>query len=79
MDAGTGEVLVDSLGRRSFVTSIAYGPSVGKNIALGYLPREYCEVGRELLMEYFLEQFPIKVEAVGYRPLYDPENTKPKS
>ncbi len=30
-------------------------------------------------MEYFHEQYPIKVEAVGYRALYDPENTKPKS
>ena len=23
--------------------------------------------------------YPIKVEAVGYKPLYDPENLKPKS
>jgi glycine cleavage system aminomethyltransferase T/glycine/D-amino acid oxidase-like deaminating enzyme len=75
----TGEVLVDSLGRRSYVTSIAYGPSLGKNIALGYLPYEYCEVGRELLLEYFHEQYPIEVEAVGYRPLYDPENARPRS
>jgi glycine cleavage system aminomethyltransferase T/glycine/D-amino acid oxidase-like deaminating enzyme len=79
MDAATGEVLIDSLGRRSYITSIAYGPSIGKNIALGYLPYEYCQEGRELLMEYFHEQYPIKVEAVGYRPLYDPKNTRPKS
>jgi glycine cleavage system aminomethyltransferase T/glycine/D-amino acid oxidase-like deaminating enzyme len=79
LDRQSGEVLVDSLGRRSFVTSIAYGPSIGKNIALGYLPHEYCEVGRELLLEYFHEQYPIKVEAVGYRPLYDPENARPRS
>jgi glycine cleavage system aminomethyltransferase T/glycine/D-amino acid oxidase-like deaminating enzyme len=79
LDPETGEVLVDSLGRRSYVTSIAYGPSLGKNIALGYLPYEYCEVGRELLLEYFHEQDPIEVEAVGYRPLYDPENARPRS
>jgi glycine cleavage system aminomethyltransferase T/glycine/D-amino acid oxidase-like deaminating enzyme len=79
MDRDTGEVLIDSVGRRSYVTSVAYGPSIGKNIALGYLPREYCQEGRELLMEYFHEQYPIKVEAVGYRPLYDPENAKPKT
>ena len=79
MDTATGEVLIDSLGRRSYITSIAYGPSIGKNIALGYLPYEYCQEGRELLMEYFHEQYPIKVEAVGYRPLYDPKNTRPKS
>ena len=40
MDPETGETLVDSEGRRSFTTSIAYGPTIGKNIALGYLPHE---------------------------------------
>ena len=79
MDPETGDVLIDSLGRRSYVTSIAYGPTLGKNIALGYLPYEYCQEGRLLSMEYFHEQFPIKVEAVGYKPLYDPGNLKPKS
>ncbi len=79
LDRESREVLVDSVGRRSYVTSVAFGPSIGKNIALGYLPQEYCEVGRELLVEYFHEQYPVKVEAVGYRPLYDPENLKPKS
>ena len=79
MDPETGEVLIDSLGRRSYITSIAYGPTLGKNIALGYLPYECCQKGRELVMEYFHEHYPIKVEAVGYKPLYDPENLKPKS
>lgn len=76
LDPETGEVLVDELGRRSYITSIAYGPSIGKNIALGYLPRKYAEEGRELVMEYFHEQYPIRVEAVGYRPLYDPDNSR---
>ncbi len=79
MDPETGEVPIDSVGRRSYITSIAYGPTLGKNIALGYLPYEYCQEGRELQMEYFHEQYPLKVEAVGYKPLYDPENLKPKS
>ncbi len=79
LDPETNEVLVDGLGRRSYITSIAYGPSVGKNIALGYLPREYAEKGRELMMEYFEESFPIKVEAVGCRGLYDPANELPKT
>jgi glycine cleavage system aminomethyltransferase T len=35
MDPETGETLVDELGRRSYTTSIAYGPTIGKNIALG--------------------------------------------
>jgi len=32
MDPETGETLIDALGRRSCTTSIAYGPSIGKNI-----------------------------------------------
>ncbi len=79
MDPETGETLIDSKGRRSYTTSIVYGPSIGKNIAMGYLPYDYCQEGRELLMEYFGEQYRVVVEGVGYRPLYDPENLKPRS
>jgi len=79
MDPKSGEVLVDDLGRRSYITSIAYGPSIGKNIALAYLPHTYCEEGRELQMDYFHETYPLKVAAVGYKPLYDPKNERPKS
>ncbi|MGI9315686.1 MAG: FAD-dependent oxidoreductase [bacterium] len=79
LDPDTNEVLVDALGRRSYITSIAYGPSVGKNIALGYLPKEYAEEGRELVMEYFNEPFTIRVEAVGCKGLYDPANSLPKT
>ena len=75
----SGEVLVDSQGRRSYTTSIAFGPTLGKNIALGYLPAEYAEVGTELSVEYFAETFPVRVESVGYTPLFDPENSRPKS
>jgi glycine cleavage system aminomethyltransferase T len=79
MDAATGETIVDEIGRRSYTTSMAYGPSIGKNIALGYLPYAHCEVGKEFLMEYLGEQYPLKLESVGYKPLYDPQNLKPKS
>ncbi|HKJ94732.1 MAG TPA: FAD-dependent oxidoreductase [Gammaproteobacteria bacterium] len=79
MDPQTGNTLIDSEGRRSYTTSIAFGPSVGKNIMLGYLPYEYCQEGLELLTEYFNEPYRIKVESVGYRPLYDPKNERPKS
>ncbi len=79
VDPATGEVLIDSLGRRSYTTSVAFGPTIGKNIALAYLPQEYCEVGRKLNVEYFAESFPVEVAAVGYKPLYDPENLKPRS
>ncbi len=79
MDPETGETLVDELGRRSFTSSVAYGPTIGKNIALAYLPWAYCQEGRRLTVEYFGETYPVEVAAVGYKPLYDPENLKPRS
>ncbi len=79
IDPATGETLVDELGRRSFTTSIAYGPSVGRNIALAYLPWSYAQVGRKLTVEYFGESYPVEVAGVGYKPLYDPENLKPRT
>lgn len=79
MDPATGEVLVDELGRRSYTTSIAFGPTIGKNIALAYLPWSYCQEGRKLNVMYFGEIYPVEVAGVGYKPLYDPENLKPRS
>jgi glycine cleavage system aminomethyltransferase T len=71
--------LIDGQGRRSYTTSIAFGPTIGKNIALAYLPHAYCQVGRELQVQYFDDVYPVKVEAVGYGALYDPQNVKPRS
>jgi glycine cleavage system aminomethyltransferase T/glycine/D-amino acid oxidase-like deaminating enzyme len=79
VDPATGEVLIDDLGRRSYTTSVAYGPTIGKNIALAYLPWAYCQVGRKLNVEYFGETYPVEVTGIGYKPLYDPENLKPRS
>jgi glycine cleavage system aminomethyltransferase T len=79
MDPATGETLVDELDRRSFTTSVAYGPTLGKNIALAYLPWAYCQEGRKLAVEYFGETYPVEVAGVGYKPLYDPQNLKPRS
>jgi glycine cleavage system aminomethyltransferase T/glycine/D-amino acid oxidase-like deaminating enzyme len=79
MDPETGETLVDELGRRSYTTSIAYGPTIGRNIALAYLPWAYCQEGRKLAVQYFDETYPVEVAAVGYKPLYDSGNLKPRS
>ncbi|MET1415294.1 FAD-dependent oxidoreductase [Roseibium sp. HPY-6] len=79
MDPDTGKTLVDGLGRISYTTSVAYGPTIGKNIALAYLPEDYCQVGRKLNVEYMSETYPVEVAGVGYQPLYDPENLKPRS
>ena len=79
IDPETGETLIDSEGRRSYTSSIEFGPSIGKNIALAYLPHDYCQEGRILNMDYMTETFKMKVAAVGYGALYDPENVKPRS
>ena len=79
MDPDTGAVLVDELGRRSYTTSIAFGPTTAKNIALAYLPWAYAQEGRKLNVEYFAETYPVVVAGVGYKPLYDPENLKPRT
>lgn len=79
LDPATNDVLVDSEGRRSYNTSAAFGPSVGKMLLLGYIPAEYAEEGRELVLEYFSEHFPIRIEAVGYRSLYDPGAARMRS
>ncbi|VDC20439.1 GcvT family protein [Pseudogemmobacter humi] len=78
-DPETGETLVDELGRRSWTSSIVFGPTIGKNIALAYLPWSHCQEGRRLQVEYMGETFPAEVAGVGYKPLYDPENLKPRS
>jgi glycine cleavage system aminomethyltransferase T/glycine/D-amino acid oxidase-like deaminating enzyme len=79
LDKDSGEVLVDSEGRRSFTTSIVYGPSLGVNILLAYIPAEQAEVGKEFTLEYFCEHYAVRLEAVGYRPLLDPDNERQKS
>ncbi len=79
MDKASGETIVDELGRRSFTTSIAYGPTIGKNIALGYLPTGLAVKGNRFDIDYMGEILPVEVAGVGYEPLYDPENIKPRS
>ena len=79
LDPVTGEGIVDTLGRRSFTTSMAYGPTIGKNIMLAYLPHDKAVEGNMFEIEYFDERYPVRVAGVGYKPLYDPENLKPRS
>lgn len=74
-----GEVIVDEEGRESYVTSAGTGPSVGKHLLMAYLPPEYAEEGQSLQVEYMGEQYPVTVEVVGSRPLFDPENERIRS
>jgi glycine cleavage system aminomethyltransferase T len=73
-----GAPIVDAENRRSYATSAGDGPSIGKFILMAYLPPDQATVGNRLKVEYFTEQFPVTVAAVGPTPLFDPENTRMK-
>src|SRR5215210_5665394 len=73
-----GAPLVDSHGRRSYVTSAGAGPSVGKHILLSYLPPEHAVVGQELAVEYMTERYPVTVQTNDSTPLFDPDNERVK-
>ncbi len=79
LDADTLEVVIDAHGRRSYTTSVAYGPSLGQNIAMGYLPAARAKEGDAVVMEYFGNFFPARIVAVGYGALLDPDNERVKS
>lgn len=74
-----GNPIEDARGRRSYVTSAGAGPTLGKYILMSYLPPEYAKVGTKLKVEYFGEQYPVTVAAVGATPLLDPENKRLKA
>jgi heterotetrameric sarcosine oxidase gamma subunit len=74
-----GEVLVDSRGRTSYVTSAGSGPSVGKHLLMAYLPAAHAVEGAQLAVEYLGEQYPVTVAVAGATPLFDPENQRVRS
>ncbi len=71
-----GSVLVDRKGRRSFVTTAAAGPSVGRHLLMAYLPVDEAVVGNRLAVEYIGERYPVTVAAVGATAVFDPENLR---
>jgi glycine cleavage system aminomethyltransferase T len=79
LDPESKEVIIDSHGRRSYTTSVAFGPSLGQNIAMGYLPADRATEGDSVLMEYFGCFFPAKIVSVGYRALLDPDSERVRS
>ena len=83
VDPTTGEVPVDSKGRRSYTTGMSYCPSIKEFVVMGYLPAELAQEGQKLAIEYFNEDgdgvYPITVKIVGKGSLYDPENKKVRS
>ena len=83
IDPATGEVPIDSKGRRSYTTGMSYCPSIKKFVAMGYLPKEIAVQGKSLLIEYFNENgdglYPMTVQIVGKGSLYDPKNERVRS
>ena len=80
IDPATGEVPIDSKGRRSYTTGMSYCPSLKKFVVMGYLPKEIAIQGKSLLIEYFNEDgdglYPMTVQIVGKGSLYDPANER---
>ena len=80
IDPATGEVPIDSKGRRSYTTGMSYCPSLKKFVVMGYLPKEIAVKGKSLLIEYFDEGgdglYPMTVQIVGKGSLYDPNNER---
>ena len=71
-----GEPIVDTSGRRSYVTSADTGPSVGEHILYAYLPPCYASEGQSLRVEYFGDDYPVTVRAVGNEPVFDPGHSR---
>jgi glycine cleavage system aminomethyltransferase T/glycine/D-amino acid oxidase-like deaminating enzyme len=81
LDPKTKAVPIDARGRRSYATSTAYCPSIGKHAVMGYLPSPYATVGTKMLLEYFDDgtgagHYPMTVNVVGKGALYDPEGKR---
>ena len=68
--------IVDSHGRRSYVTSAGSAPSIGKHVLMTYLPTDLAVMGAKFLVEYLGEQYPVTVAGVGAAPLFDPANER---
>ena len=73
-----GETIMDSKGRRSYVTSAGSAPSVGKHVMLTYLPPQVAQVGTKLKVEYLGGQYTVTVAVAGSTPLFDPDNERMK-
>lgn len=69
-----GAPIVDTKGRRSYVTSAGSAPSLGKHILMSYLTPEHAVIGNKLIVEYLGEHYPVTVAGVGSAPLFDPTN-----
>jgi len=68
--------VLDSHGRRSYVTSAGSAPSLGKHILMSYIPTDLALVGGKFLVEYLGETYPCTIAGVGTGPLFDAANER---
>jgi glycine cleavage system aminomethyltransferase T/glycine/D-amino acid oxidase-like deaminating enzyme len=68
--------IVDSHGRRSYVTSAGSAPSLGKHILMSYLPTELAVAGNKFLVEYLGDHYPCSIAEVGATSVFDPSNER---
>ena len=74
-----GERIVDSHGRVSRVTTAGGAPSLGTYVLMAYLPPEHAVAGKDLLVMYMNETFPVKVAVAGSGGIFDPDDARMKS
>ena len=70
------EPILDGERTLGYVTSAAYGYTVGKSIAYGYVPVGCAEDGTRVEVEYFGRRYPA---TVAREPLYDPDGARLRS
>jgi len=70
------EPILDGERTLGYVTSAAYGYTVGKSIAYGYLPIACADEGTRVEVEYFGRRY---AATVAREPLYDSEGAKLRS
>ena len=68
--------IVDSHGRRSYVTSAGSAPSLGKHILMSYIPIQLAVVGNKFIVEYLGEHYPCSIAETGATPVFDPSNER---
>ena len=68
---GTSPSIRDHCKPVAYVSSGGYGHTVGKSIALAYLPVDYAAVGTELEVRILGSR---RAAVVEEQPLYDPGN-----
>ena len=70
------EPILDGARTLGYVTSAAYGYTVDRGIAYGYLPVACAEEGTRIEVQYFGQRH---AATVVREPLYDPEGAKLRS